>query len=290
MSFRHLAFEFRLGRQTISEIVYSTCVALCEEFGHEYIPEPTVESLEIVAKKYLELWQFPNCIGAIDGRHCELKCPPHAGSTCFNYLKYHSIVLMGVADAEKKFLVIDVGALGKQSDGGIFTATELYRRLEAKQFNMPPDMILPGTTISVPPVLIGDEAFPLKSYLMRPYPAKNLTIDKEHFNTNLSCARKTIECAFGILRAKWRFLASALEIPIIQKASVLVQTACVLHNIVRVKDGANDYDYISYMRGDIVEDLPRITLPVCRNPSKQAAIVRNKYKYYFSQKKVQKDS
>ena len=49
---------------------------------------------------------------------------------------------MGVADADKKFLVIDVGARGKQSDGGVFTATELFRRLENNEFNVPPQKIL----------------------------------------------------------------------------------------------------------------------------------------------------
>lgn len=48
---------------------------------------------------------------------------------------------MGMADAEKKFIVIDVGAMGKQSDVGIIIATELYRRLETKQLNVPPNMM-----------------------------------------------------------------------------------------------------------------------------------------------------
>lgn len=74
-SFRHLAFEFRLGRETISKIIYCTCVAIIEEFETEYIPE-TKESLKNVADKYLNLWKFPDCIGAIYGRHCELKCVP----------------------------------------------------------------------------------------------------------------------------------------------------------------------------------------------------------------------
>lgn len=181
VSFRHLAFEFRLEREIISQIIYCTCVAIIEEYGTEYVPEPTQESLKNVADKYLDPWKFPNCIGAIDTRHCELKYPPHSGSTgtCFNYLKYHSIVLMGMADAEKKFIGIYVGAMGIQSDVGIFIATELYRRLETKQLNESPNMILPGRTINVPPVLIGDEAFPLKSYLMRPFPSKNVTPDKD---------------------------------------------------------------------------------------------------------------
>lgn len=195
---------------------------------------------------------------------------------------------MDVAAAEKKFIIIDVGAMEKQSDEGIFIATELYRRLEAKQLNVPPNMILPSTTISIPPVLIGDEAFPLKSYLIRPFPSKNLTPDKDQFSTSLSCARKTIECAFGIFCAKWRFLGTALEIPSIQKASLLVQTACILHSIVRVKDGSNDYDYMSYMRGEITKDLPRIIQPVFRNPNKEALIVRNKYKHYFAQKQAER--
>lgn len=249
------------------------------------MPVPTMEHLKEVVQNYYNLWKFPNCFGAIDGRHCELKCPPHAGSTCFNYLKYHSIVLLGVADADKKFLVIDVGALGKQSDGGIFSASELYRRLENGSFNLPPNIMLPGTTLSVPPVLIGDEAFPLKPYLMRPFPAKNLTPEEEIFNKNLSCARKTIECAFGILRAKWRFLGTALEIPDVGKASILVQTACVLHNLIRDRDGSSDYDYLTYMRGEINEELPRVVCPRAsfRKPKLEAVSTRYKYKYYFAQ-------
>lgn len=53
-SFRHLAFEFRLGRETISQIIYCTCVAIIEEYGTEYVPEPTQESLKNVADKYLD--------------------------------------------------------------------------------------------------------------------------------------------------------------------------------------------------------------------------------------------
>lgn len=249
------------------------------------MPVPTEEHLKEVSNKYFDLWKFPNCWGAIDGRHCELKCPPHAGSSCFNYLKYHSIVLLGVADAEKKFLIIDVGALGRQSDGGIFLATELFKGLENNSFHLPPEINLPGTTLSVPPVMIGDEAFPLKTYLMRPYPSKNLTPDEEQFNKRLSCARKTIECAFGILRAKWRFLGTALEIPSVQKVSLLVQTACILHNIIRDKDGLNDYDYVQYVRGELVTELPPVNLPRSAfvKPKNEAVIIRNKYKYYFTQ-------
>lgn len=285
-TFRHLAFEFRLGRRTVSLIVYDTCSAIVLEFGPEVMPPPTEEHLKNVAEKYFLLWKFPNCIGAIDGRHCELKCPPHSGSSYFNYLKYFSVVLMGVADADKKFLVIDVGARGKQSDGGVFTATELFRRLENNEFNVPPQKILPNSNISTPHVLIGDEAFPLKPYLLRPFPAKRITAYQENFNTNLAKARKTIECAFGILRAKWRFLGTCLEVPNVSKINKLVQAACVLHNIIRDRDGINDADYISVLREETANELGSSTDPVpeqYRRPTAEAIEIRNKFMTYFKQ-------
>lgn len=72
---------------------------------------------EQVAKRFYEIWKFPHCIGALDGKHCRIKCPAHSGSMYFNYKKTFSIVLQGVADDHYKFLFIDVGGFGKQSDG-----------------------------------------------------------------------------------------------------------------------------------------------------------------------------
>ena len=46
-------------------------------------------------------------------------------ATVFNYKQSISIVLQGVADSESRFIFIDIGAYGKQSDGGIFTGSTL---------------------------------------------------------------------------------------------------------------------------------------------------------------------
>jgi len=44
----------------------------------------------------------------------------------YNYKHYYSIVLQGLVDTRYRFIAIDVGAYGKQSDSGIFRHSSLY--------------------------------------------------------------------------------------------------------------------------------------------------------------------
>lgn len=271
----------------MTKIVFGTCQLIWKHFVKEFLPQPTELHLQTATQKYHEMWGFPNCFGAIDGKHFGLKCPPKSGSSQFNYLHYFSVVLMAVADADKKFLIVEVGARGKQSDGGTFSASQLYQQLEANEFNVLPDQSIPGTNAKVPIVLIGDEAFPLKPYIMRPYRGSQLTDEEEVFNTRLSRARKTIECAFGILCAKWRFLLKDMEIPSTEKASILVLAACVLHNIVREKDGLQDGDYrnvVNEMEYDEPHHSPQEVTPgEFRNTTTLAKDIREKFTQYFNQ-------
>lgn len=54
-------------------------------------------------------WQMPNCLGSFDGKHIPIVKPANASSDFFNFKRFHSIILMAVADASYKFISIDVG-------------------------------------------------------------------------------------------------------------------------------------------------------------------------------------
>uniref|UniRef100_A0A182YSR1 DDE Tnp4 domain-containing protein n=1 Tax=Anopheles stephensi TaxID=30069 RepID=A0A182YSR1_ANOST len=100
------------------------------------LPRNQTEWLNI-SKDFNNKWQFPNCLGAADGKHVRIIPPSGSGSQYFNYKKYHSVVLMAVADANYSFIMCDVGASGSNSDGGCIQNTKFYQRLLTQQLNIP---------------------------------------------------------------------------------------------------------------------------------------------------------
>jgi len=105
---------------------------------------------------------MPNCIGNIDGKHCLIKCPPNAGSLYFNYESFHFMNLLGVADANCCFILIDVGAHGRDNNRSVFSNTNFGKAFSSGDLNVPPIRNIPGTSISIPLYFVVDEDFPLK--------------------------------------------------------------------------------------------------------------------------------
>lgn len=196
MSFRGLAFSFRMGKSTVAMIVKETVSAIWEELQPIYMPTPLDEDFERIAEDFAKLWNFPHVIGCLDGKHVRMKCPENSGSMYFNYKKYFSIILQGLVDAHYKFIIIDVGGYGKQSDGGTFLVSHLHEFIESGDISFPEPRILPNTNIQAPFFMVADEAYPLLPHLMTPYKRKTLNSSKRNFNNRLSRARKSVECAF----------------------------------------------------------------------------------------------
>ena len=202
-SYRCLSFQFRVAHNTISHIVPDTCRDIVAAYGDEVMQIPsTPEEWRKVAKGFETRWNFPHTLGAIDGKHIRIKNPAFGGTHYYNYKKFYSVILMGMADAEYKFLYVDVGAIGSESDGGIFAKSQLEKMLDMHEINLPPPDKLPNKPADSPPVhyfFLGDDAFALRHYLMKPYPSQSLTHDERIYNYRLSWARRTVENAFGIL-------------------------------------------------------------------------------------------
>nr|CAI5820939.1 unnamed protein product [Callosobruchus analis] len=108
---------------------------------------------------------------------------------------------MAVCDSDYRFRIIDVGAYGKDSDGGVLSSSKFYQEIENGRCKLPPEEPLPDSNIVAPYVFLGDEAFALTNFLLRPYPQRQLP-DKRRQNITI------------------------------------VKTICLLHNILIDRDGS----------------------------------------------------
>lgn len=208
---------------------------------------------------------------------------------------------MAVCDADYNFLLVVIGASGRFSDSGVFKNTSFGKAIcgDTTILNIPNDEYLPASNIKAPFVIVGDEAFPLLTNLMRPFPGRNrsegLPVDESTYNYRLSRARRVIENSFGVLSAKWRIYRR----PILAKRETVVRivksTIC-LHNWIKTKNSfyfpegyidreeANGQISTGRWRQEVsTEDggLISIGRSGANNSSGNALHIRNNFKRYF---------
>lgn len=239
-------------------------------------------------------WNFPNCIGAIDGKHIVMSSPPNSGSIFYNYKHTHSIVLMAICDGNYKFIYIDAGCNGRISDGGVFNKCTFAHAMERGSLHLPNPQVLPGRTANTPYVIVADDAFALKPNIMKPFPGHGLSASRRIFNYRLSRTCRCIENAFGLMSAKFRVLRSSINLDA-AKTRKMTLACCALHNFLIMRS-ENTYTAAANVDrytedGTIIEGAWRRHLPeqtmhelehvTQRYNSENAQKVRQEFEEYF---------
>lgn len=223
---RHLASCYRVSKQHMGTIIDQVCDAICRAL-RSTIPEPSHEAFLDVANGFNTRWNFPNCVGAIDGKHVSIKAPSNAGSVFYNYKGFHSLALLAICDASYKFTYLDVGAYGSEGDCNILRNSKFGTSVLHDRLPFPENGTVNGTKL--PFFFVGDDAFPLCKRIMKPFSKHNLTDKELIFNYRLSRARRCIENAFGLLSAKWACLKKTLFCGP-DRAQRIISACCFLHN------------------------------------------------------------
>ena len=85
MSQQDLSFSFRHGKSTISGIIKETCAAITSVLAPKYLSVPrSKEDWLKISKEFEEQWQLIHTLGALDGKHIAMDCPPGSGSSDHN--------------------------------------------------------------------------------------------------------------------------------------------------------------------------------------------------------------
>ena len=297
-TFSSLNLQFRISERAISYIVDSVSKAIVSYIGKEYVKLPSCswEWLQI-SETFLSRWNFPNCLGAIDGKHIQIRPPPDTRSEYFNYKKTFSIILLAVAGPEYECTYADIGSNGRMNDWGVWNASDMRKRIEDDDLGIPAPKPLPFGWIKVPYLFVGDDVFTLKTYMMKPYPQKNLTEERRVYNYRHSGARMISENLFGILANKWLIFQQPLNLSP-EKSSTITKCVLVLYNFIR-RNSRNAYtppsliDYIDengrLVRGSWRSDQENpvgdfsaaIPSEVGRKASRSAKAIREPFTEYF---------
>nr|CAI5820765.1 unnamed protein product [Callosobruchus analis] len=139
---------------------------------------------------------------------------------------------------------------------------------------------------------VGDDAFPLKPYLLKPYKHSPLTYEQKIFNYRLSRARRIVQNAFGILASRFRIFRTSISTNLTVMDRI-VRTTCTIHNWLRKTSRTylttRCVDYENLETGEMIPGLWRDTnfdlqnvQPVGSNhSSRMARQLRERYTNYF---------
>ena len=282
-----IAEMFGVGVSTVAAITEDVCEVIINNLWNDSVVNHFPKNEQAFREKMLDMeqmWQFPCCWSAIDGCHISIKCPPgglESSKEYHNFKNFYSIVLMGMVDAKYRFIWASCGYPGNSHDSIIMQSTTLWQEIAQGK-------ILPGIAknvggVDVPPLIVGESAFPFQTWLMKPYTNAVLTEKQKYFNYRLSRARMVSEGAYGQLKGRWRVLFRRNECS--QKNVRTVTMACiVLHNIC-----INDGDSMS-RKMDLTIDpatgerrdrevirnlLQMVRSPPVRDSCHQATLIRN---------------
>jgi hypothetical protein len=153
---RYAAARDRIGQKTANSIFTETCEAIWKVLQQEYLPEPALARWQEIAKDFWRLWEFSKLRWSGGWKahtnqgmlinflaHGSIpfvflfQAPPNSGSLYRNYKGTFSIVLLAAVDANYCFTLVDIGAYGRDSDGGIFANSAFGKKIYDESLGIP---------------------------------------------------------------------------------------------------------------------------------------------------------
>ena len=139
--------------------------------------------------------------------------------------------------------LIDIAEAGRQSDGGVFSNSNLGYAIVNDLLDFPEPENVNDSDFKLPFVFVADDAFPMRTNLVKPYSAFHLDLEKLITNYRISRGRRIIENSFGILAARFRIFRRRI-LASVETVESLTECCVALYNYLmagRLTDEGNAY-------------------------------------------------
>ena len=276
-----------LGVSTVCTIVNEVTKAIVENLWDECVTKHMPKTEEEFRNKMIDmeqLWQFPCCWSAVDGCHIPIKCPPggpESRKEYYNFKNFYSVIMMGMVDSNYRFIWGTCGFPGNSHDAIIFQSTKLWA--DIRESELLPHIAKDIGGVTVPPLVLGDSAFPFQTWMMKSYGNAVLTPKQRYFNYRLSRARMVTEGCYGQLKGRWRVTlrkneSSKDEVKTTTLACMVLHNICIDRGETLSRKLDLTLDPVTSQRRDrnrIRELLQMTSCEKIRDSSKQANVIRD---------------
>uniref|UniRef100_A0A8W8J8F9 Putative nuclease HARBI1 n=1 Tax=Magallana gigas TaxID=29159 RepID=A0A8W8J8F9_MAGGI len=221
---------------SVSRIVKRVSSALTSRYKN-YVVFPSGNRVTEIQRGFMNHSGIPGIVGAIDCTHIPIQSPGGDMAELFRNRKgFFSINVQAICDNDLMLTNVVARWPGSTHDSRIFENSSVCARFERR---------------NIPGILIGDNGYPLRSYLITPLLTCR-TPQERRFNFALSNSRVKIENVFGIWKRRFPCLRNQLRFKISSTLHIIIACA-VLYNIARkAAIPVPDDDY----EGDIAVPVP----------------------------------
>ena len=162
--------------------------------------------------------------------------------TCYyNRKGWYSVILQAIVNHDYLFTDIYIGWPGSVHAARVLANSSAYEKIEKGE------LLCGLTKDGIRPFIVGDSAYPLRPWLMKPFPhSRSLTSQQKLYNYRMCRGRVVVELAFGRLKACWRRLSKQNDM-FVENVPTVVGACCVLHNICQIHGDAFNNEWLRGM-------------------------------------------